>query len=159
MDTDNTHCCKINNHRMGILGCSFLYQTWAKGAYFLHDGLNLWLAKIVDRVMCVPASSCMTLSCVWPKKKKVWWNSNVHLWTGWVSHVHTTTGGLFIAEHIGVKVVDCIRCDEGADEGKGPDNQNRHIVWSTGRKSRVPVWGPVGAWKQKKLIYIYICYI
>lgn len=61
----------MNNHRMGILGCSFLYQTWAKGAYFLHDGLNLWLAKIVDGVMCVPASSCMTLSCVWPKTKSL----------------------------------------------------------------------------------------
>lgn len=38
------------------------------------------------------------------------------------------TGGLFIAEDIRVKVVDCVRCDEGEDEGNGSHNQNNHIV-------------------------------
>lgn len=50
--------------------------------------------------------------------------------------------GLLIAEGIGVKVVDCVSCDEGDDKSDGPDNQNRHIA-----EAMVPIWGPVVAWK------------
>lgn len=63
----------------------------------------------------------------------------------WLNVHQVITGGLFIAEDVGVKVVDCICCDESADQSDGPGNQNSHIVGAGhGRVPvRVPVWGPV----------------
>lgn len=62
--------------------------------------------------------------------------------------------GLFVAEDVGVKVADCIRSNEGGDEGNGPDNQNTHVAGVIGRVAivalrRIPVWCPAVACKHE----------
>lgn len=62
--------------------------------------------------------------------------------------------GLFVAEDVGVKVADCIRSNEGGDEGNGPDNQNTHVAGAIGRVAivtlgRIPVWCPAVACKHE----------
>lgn len=100
----------------------------------------------------------MTTSHVWTEHKTCN-QTQIFIFTP-AEEVHApqvATGGLFIAEDVGVKVVDRIRCAEGEDEGDGPDNQNYHvvkamknIVWVSGSQGNVPVWAPVVAWERKQ---------
>lgn len=72
----------------------------------------------------------------------------------WLNIHQFITRGLFIAEHIWVKVVDYICCNKSADQSNGPSDQNSHIVGAgrvvlRGSFRAVPIWGPVVTWKHK----------
>lgn len=87
---------------------------------------------------------CVSLQLIWPIKA-----SYRHKMIAEYVHVfQVKSGALFIAEDIGVMVLDNICCNEGEDEGNRPNdgnNQNRHIARTSGRWGRVPVWCPVVA--------------
>lgn len=54
--------------------------------------------------------------------------TNIKFGTELIWNIQLEQCGLFVAEDVGVKVVDCIRCNEGGTEDDGPDNQNRYKV-------------------------------
>lgn len=63
--------------------------------------------------------------------------------------------GLFIAEDVRVKVMQSIRCGQGGDESKGPDDQNYSIVKISAVLRKIPVCVHIRAWKHKvALVYI-----
>lgn len=97
---------------------------------------------------------CWDLKAVYrQKKKKVELNLNLYHNTDWISTCPSGHHSLFIKEDIGVKVVDCICCDEGEDYADGTGDQNRHVVGvrsSRAPSNWIPVWGPVVAWKNER---------
>lgn len=68
--------------------------------------------------------------------------------------------GLFVAEDVGVKLVDSVRGGQGGDESEGPDEQDCPIAETSGVLKRFPVCVHLRAWKHRVgLVLIWFSHI